>query len=181
MMSITGIFSDPPDLLFDGDKHFEVAHSENVGTLVFSGWGHQGSTQVYIITNNPKWNKIESSDKYLNPFKNPTSARDYYLYGVVEKDDKIYLVGGWSTNGKTIQYIDFTTVRTLEDAQTTQWSFLQNLEIDVKYPAVIYSDGILLVIGGATCAVQYFDLALNTTGVQCTPVVLRAHCARSHY
>ena len=32
------------------DEFFEVVNSANVGTLVFSGYGHSGSTQVYIIT-----------------------------------------------------------------------------------------------------------------------------------
>ena len=48
MMKVDGSFSDASNSLFDGDYRFEVVHSQNVGTLVFSGHGHSGLTQVYI-------------------------------------------------------------------------------------------------------------------------------------
>ena len=112
-MSTAGIFSDATDSLFNGDKNFELAFSENVGTLVFSGWGHDGSTQVYIITQNSNWNKIEDSDKYLDSFQNPDPSSDYDSYGVVAHEDKIYLIGGYSnfegsfTYHNTVQVINF--------------------------------------------------------------------------
>ena len=68
-----------------------------VGTLVFSGYVHIGATQVYIITQNSNWNQVESSDKYLSSFQNPSSwGGDYYGFGVVEQDDNIYLIGGYT-------------------------------------------------------------------------------------
>ena len=145
MMSTAGSFSDAPDSLFDGDDHFEVAYSQNVGTLVFSGYDHSGLTQVYIVTQNSNWNKIESSDKYLNPFQNPGSSSNYYGYGVVEEKGKIYLVGGYSNSYQdSIQVVDFIDVETLKEAQTRQWTFMENLENSVSRPAVIYSNDQLL-------------------------------------
>ena len=47
MMTVDGSFSDASNLLFNGDQRFEVVHSQNVGTIVFSGYGHSGLTQVY--------------------------------------------------------------------------------------------------------------------------------------
>ena len=98
MMSTAGLFSDVANSLFNSDYLFEVGYSDNVGTLVFSGDGHSGSSQVYIITQNSDWNTIESSDKYLNPFQIPNSpeSTNYYSFGVVEQEDKIYLIGGYS-------------------------------------------------------------------------------------
>ena len=116
-MSTAGIFSDATDSLFNGDKNFELAFSENVGTLVFSGWGHDGSTQVYIITQNSNWNKIEDSDKYLDSFHNPDPSSDYDSYGVIAHEDKIYLIGGYSnfqgsvTYHNTIQVINFSNLQ----------------------------------------------------------------------
>ena len=106
-MTITGIFSTATDSLFYGDRLFEVIHSANVGTLVFSRDGHSGSPQVYIITQNLNWDKIKSSDKYLSPFQNPNPSLDevwpssgYYGYGVVNHEEKIYLVGGYADGSK---------------------------------------------------------------------------------
>ena len=67
----------PCSALFNGDSYFEVCYSRNAGTLVFSGYGHSGATQVYIITQNSNWNKVESSDKYLSSFQNPGSSSYY--------------------------------------------------------------------------------------------------------
>ena len=144
-MTIDGLFSDAPDSLFNGDYHFEVAYSQNVGTLVFSGDGHDKPIEVYVITQNSNWNKLASSDKYLTPFKNPGSRSDYYGNGVVELADKIYLVGGYSgmvysgseQSVTHIQTIDFTKVENLQDAQSRQWIFMQNLKNAVYRPAVI--------------------------------------------
>ena len=115
MMSTAGTFSVAPYSLFKGDMNFEVAHSQNVGTLVFSGYGHSGLTKVYIITQNSNWNKIESSDNYLKNFKHPyrhpgVVGNDYWDYGVVEEKNKIYLIGGYtsSLDQNTIQTVDFT-------------------------------------------------------------------------
>ena len=74
MMTTAGSFSDASGSLFDGHDFFEVCYSQNAGTLVFSGWGHGGATQVYIITQNSNWNQVESSDKYLSSFQNPSST-----------------------------------------------------------------------------------------------------------
>ena len=97
MMSTAGSFSDASNSLFNGDLQFEVCYSQNAGTLVFSGYTHRGATQVYIITQNSNWNKIESSDNYLSSFPNPNQILPnfgYFGFGVVEQDDKIYLIGG---------------------------------------------------------------------------------------
>ena len=40
MMTTAGTFSDKSDSLFNGDYHFEVVNTQNVGTLVLSGVGH---------------------------------------------------------------------------------------------------------------------------------------------
>ena len=139
--------------MFDGDYYFEVAHSERVGTLVFSGDGHNGICEVYIITQNSNWNEIGSSDKYLSPFINtseePGSKNNNYRgYGVVEHMDNIYLVGG-NDDGyqSTIQFINFEEVENLQEAQTKQWVFMENLKNAVFKPAVIYSNEQLLVVG----------------------------------
>ena len=176
LMSPAGSFSEAPGSLFDGDDHFEVAYSQNVGTLVFSGYRHSGSTQVYIVTQNSNWNKIESSDKYLNPFRNPGSSSNYYGYGVAEEKGKIYLVGGYSNSYQdTIQVVDFIDVKTLPEAQTRKWIFMENLENAVSRPAVIYSNDQLLVVGRtgsySTChGVQYLNPASNTTGVYASTI-----------
>ena len=81
MMTVAGSFSNASNSLFNGDYRFEVVHSQIVGTLVFSGCGHSGLTQMYIITQNPDWNTIVSSDKYLSPFQNPHPVLDYYGFG----------------------------------------------------------------------------------------------------
>ena len=119
---------------------FEVAYSENVGTLVFSGFGHSGSTRVYIISQNSNWNKIESSNKYLSPFQNPDPSSDYYGYGILEHEERIYLIGGQSGRYQnTIQVINFQNVDELQTAQTRQWVFIESLKNAVMYPAVISS------------------------------------------
>ena len=172
LMTITGIFSNAADSLFNGDVSFEVAHSPKVGTLVFSGAGYSGSTRVYIITQNSDWDKIKSSDKYLSPFQNPDPSSDYYGYGVVEQENKIYLVGGF-TGGRhqnTIQVINFQNVDKLQIAKTRQWIFMENLKNAVYEPAVIYRKEKLLIVGRtwnpSTCQdVQYLNLASNLTGV----------------
>ena len=171
MMTTAGSFSDAPDSLFNGDYLFEVVYSENVGTLIFSGHGHGGSIQVYIITQNSNWNKIESSDKYLNSFENPASSSDHHNFGVVEHGDKIYLVGvylGGSQN--TIQVVNFLNVGTIEEARTRDWILIGKLKNAVYRPAVIYSNEQLLVVGytgsSSNCQdVQYLNLASNTSGV----------------
>ena len=73
-MTLTGIFSNATDSLFNGDAYFEVVNSANVGTLIFSGDGHSGLTKVYIITQNSNWDKIKTSDKYLSSFQNPVTS-----------------------------------------------------------------------------------------------------------
>ena len=152
MMKVDGSFSDASNSLFDGDYRFEVVHSQNVGTLVFSGVGHSGSTLVYIITQNSNWNKVESSDKYLSDFQNPVPGSDYFGYGMVEQDDKIYLVGGYTTtdiyyNGytgysssyqNTVQVVNFRDVDDLLTAQTRQWIFMENLKNAVEGPAIVH-------------------------------------------
>ena len=148
MMTFVGLFSNASDPLFNGEKAFETTYSENVGTLVFSGRGHGGFTHVYIITQNKNWNKIESSKKYLSPLKNAGSGSDYWGFGVVARNDKIYLVGGYSDGYlNTIQCIDFTTAKTLKDAQTRPWIFMKKLRNAVNNPAVIYSEEKLLIVG----------------------------------
>ena len=135
LMTITGIFSNATDSSFHGDAYFEVVHSANVGTLVFSGYGHSGLTKVYIITQNSNWDKIKSSDKYLSPFQNPGPGSNYYGYGVVEQEDKIYLVGGYSSGHRnTIQVINFQNVDKLQIAKTRQWIFIENLKNAVYGP-----------------------------------------------
>ena len=134
--------------MFNGDYQFEVVHSQNVGTLVFSGYGHKGQTQVYIITQNPDWNTIVSSEKYLSPFQNPYPVSNYYDFGVVEQDNTIYLVGGWAGSYQhTIQVINFDNVKTIQDAQTRNWNFIESLKHAVNKPAMIYLGGELLIVG----------------------------------
>ena len=59
----------------------------------------------------------------------------------------------------------------LQDAKTRQWGFITSLKNAVGVPAVIYSNGQLLIVGatGSTSStrrdVQYLSLASNTTGV----------------
>ena len=70
----------------------------------------------------------------------------------------------------TVQVVNFVNVETLQEAQTRQWTFLENLKNAVISPAVIYSNEQLLVVGhtanSTTCQdVQYLNLATNTTGV----------------
>ena len=103
LMTTAGIFSDAPDSLFDGERKFEVAYSKNVGTLILSGSGHSGYTQVYIVTQNLNWNKIESSNKFLSPFHNP-SGSDLEGFGAIEHEKKVYLIGGWTEPGLTRGY-----------------------------------------------------------------------------
>ena len=173
LMTITGIFSDAADSLFNGDAYFEVAHSANVGTLVFSGDGHNGLMQVYIITKNSNWEKIKSSDKYLSPFQNPGPRSDYFGYGVVEQEDRIYLVGGYSGEYQnTIQVINFQNVDTLQIAKTRKWIFIENLKNEVLEPAMIVREEVILIVGKTgTCQdVQYLNLASNLTGVYANTV-----------
>jgi len=190
MMTIAGSFSDVSGSLFDGDDSFEVCYSQNVGTLVFSGVGRKGATQVYIITQNPNWNQIESSDKYLSSFQNPRSGdegetNDFYSFGVVEQDEKIYLIGGYSDayendirsykRHNQIQLLNLQNSASLQEAQTRQWTFITSLKNAVDSSAVIYSNGQLLVVGHTHDGdyqspytrrdVQYLSLASNTTGV----------------
>ena len=74
--------------------YFEVCNSPSSGTLVFSGYLHSGAPKVYIITQNSNWNPVESYYKYLDSFQIPGSGSRYHGFGVVEQDDKIYLLGG---------------------------------------------------------------------------------------
>jgi len=173
LMNTAGIFSEAPDPLFDGEMTFEVAYSKNVGTLILSGSGHSGYTQVYIVTQNSNWNNVESSNKFLSPFHNP-SGSDLMGFGAVEHENKVYIIGGWTELGyqNTIQSIDFTGVETLQDAKTKKWIFMANLKNSVNHPAVVYSNERLLVVGAtdtgsaSICGtVQYLDLAFDTTGV----------------
>ena len=141
MMTVAGSFSDASDSLFNGDYYFEVVHSQNVGTLVFSGYGHSGSTLVYIITQNSNWSKVESSDKYLSDFQNPKPGYNYYYFGVVEQDDKIYLVGGFTGSYQnTVQVVNFRDVDDLLTAQTRQWILMENLKNAVYTPAVVHRE-----------------------------------------
>ena len=166
MMTVTGSFSNVSNSLFDGDDYFEVVHSQNVGTLVFSGHGHY-RIKVYIITQNPDWNTIDSSDKYLSRFRNPAPGYGYHGYGVVEHENKIYLVGGWARNAqKGIQFINFDNVEKLQDAQTRNWISIGNLKSAVDTPAMIYLGGELLIVGWTddttTCQdVQYSAFIRN--------------------
>ena len=48
LMTTEGSFSKVSDSMFEGDFVFAAGHSDNVGTLVFSSWDHNGTTQVYI-------------------------------------------------------------------------------------------------------------------------------------
>ena len=68
----TGSFAEVPNSLFDGDKWFEVVNCENAGTLVFSNDRTENRRksiiQVYIITQNTKWDLVENSNKHLKPF-----------------------------------------------------------------------------------------------------------------
>ena len=113
-----------------------------------------------------------SSDKYLSPFQNPDPvSRYYYAYGVVEQENKIYLVGGYTENYQnTIQVINFANVEKLQDAQTRNWIFIENLKNAVSQPAMIYLGDEILIVGNTgdctTCQdVQYLNLASNLTGV----------------
>merc|ERR1712127_885205 len=140
--------------------------------LVFSEFGHSGATQVYIITQNSNWNQVESSDKHLSSFQNPSSSSNYYAFGVVEQDDKIYLIGGYSDSYQTfneIQILNLQNSGSLQQAQTRQWTFITSLKNAVRNPAVIYSNDQLLIVGKAgfyskSRDVQYLSLASNTTG-----------------
>ena len=173
-MTIDGSFSEAPDAFYNGEYGFEVAYSKNVGSLVFSGYGHGGSTQVYIITQNSNWNKITTSDKYLAPFESPNPSFDHYFdFGVVEKEDKIYLVGGYTGSysyNSCIQVVNFANVGTLQQAKSKQWVFMENLKYAITTPAVIHLNDQLIVIGRtgktSTCQdIQYLNLASNTAGV----------------
>jgi hypothetical protein len=131
MMTTAGSYADASGSLFNGDFSFEVCYSRNAGTLVFSGFGHGGATQVYIITQNSNWNQVESSDKYLSSFQNPTSSSSYWDFGVVEQDDKIYLIGGYTGNYQnTIQVLNLKNSKSLQESQTRQWSFMTSLKND---------------------------------------------------
>jgi len=172
MMTIDGLFSSASGSLFDGDYHFEVVYSKNVGTLVFSGFGHNGNTQTYIITQNSNWDKITTSDKYLNSFQNPKSGSEYYNFGVVEQYGKIYLIGGY--DGKNIyndvRVLDVRDVHSLQEAKTRKWNLIAHLKNNVSKPAIIHSTDQLLVAGrtpdsGNCHDLQYISLASNTTGV----------------
>jgi len=171
MMTTTGSFSEASGSLFNGEYKFEVCHSKSAGTLVISGYGHSGKTQVYIITQNTNWNTIESSDKYLSSFQNPSPNSDYWGFGVAELDDKIYLIGGTSGGYQTtIKVLDLENSESLQQAQSRQWSFLTSLKNGVYTPAVIYSNDQLLIVGNTKSSstskdVQYLSLASNTTGV----------------
>ena len=152
-----------------------MVHSQSVGTLVFSGAGHGGSTQVYIITQNSKWDQINSSNKYLSPFQNPNPNFDYHGYGVVEQEDKIYLVGGDSGRYQNIiQVINFQSVDKVQIARTRRWIFIENLKNAVYKPAVIYREKLLLIVGNGfstTCQdVHYLNLSSNITGVYASTV-----------
>jgi len=181
-MTPAGKFRRQRGSLFNGDYDFEVCYSQNAGTLVFSGYGHSGATQVYIITQNSNWNQVENSDKYLSSFQNPGNSH-YIGFGVVEHDDMIYLMGGYSTSGSPIevrneiQVLNLKNSESLQESQTRQWSFMTSLKNAVYGPAVIYSNDQLLVVGETECIqysqqytytcrdVQYLSLASNTTGV----------------
>ena len=69
----------------------------------------------------------------------------------------------------TVQVVNFVNVETLQEAQTRQWIFMENLKHAVLDPSVIYSNEQLLVVGQTgyeTCQdLQYLNLASNTTGV----------------
>ena len=164
-MTTAGSFSDASGSLFDGDYRFKVCYSKNAGTLVFSGDGHGGATQVYIITQNSNWSKIENSDKYLNPFQNPSNSSGYRGFGVVEQDDKIYLIGGASDGYRNeIQILNLQNSGSLQQAQTRQWTFVTHLTNTVHKPAVIHSNDQLLIVGytgssSPSWDVQYLSLA----------------------
>ena len=48
LMTTEGAFSKVSDSMFEGDFLFATGHSDNVGTLVFSSFDNNGTTQVYI-------------------------------------------------------------------------------------------------------------------------------------
>ena len=90
---------------------------------------------------------------------------------MVEHKNKIYLIGGYSRSYQnSIQVINFDNVETLQDAQTRQWIFIENLKNAVYKPAMMYVGEELLIVGytddSITCQdVQYLNPARNTTGV----------------
>jgi hypothetical protein len=176
-MTTAGSFSYAYGSLFNGDYHFEVCYSRNAGTLVFSGYKNrygqyeERATQVYIITQNSNWNQVESTDKYLSSFQNPSSSSSFYGFGVVEQDDKIYLIGGLTGSRRNeIQILNLQNSESLRESKTRQWSFMTSLKNAVYDLAVIYSNDQLLVVGDTRSSstsrdVQYLSLSSNTTGV----------------
>ena len=80
------------------------------------------------------------------------------------------MIGGNSNSFQnTIQVVNFENVGNLQEAQSRQWSYMENLKNSIFRPAVVYSNEQLLVFGESTsetCSnVQFLDLASNTTGI----------------
>jgi len=94
-MTTAGLFSTVSDSLFGGDILFEVAYSENVGTLVFSGHKDNRYTEVYIISPNSNWEQITHQDKYLKRSRiSYSGACSYSGFAVTEHKNKIFIIGG---------------------------------------------------------------------------------------
>ena len=80
--------------------------------------------------------------------------------------------------------LNLVNVETLQEAQTRQWIFMENLKYGVKGIAMIYSNEHILVAGhrltfhtGPSCQmIQYLNLAENTTGVYANTVNCDSCC-----
>lgn len=170
-MTLGGAFSGHSDSLFSGEKYFEVCYEKNVGTLVLSGFNHNKKTQVYIVTQNTEWPEITDSDKYLTPFVNPFSG-DYWDFGVVNYQSKIYLVGGCTGTCKgssitgRIQMMNLEDVTSISEAKLRSWTTLGYLSSSVRNSAVQFLNGLLMVSGyNQGGNIQYFNLQNNKPGV----------------
>jgi len=113
----------------------------------------------------------------------PYSFSEYYNFGVTEFDDNIYLFGGEgyihhiynTVSGEMGPYsniyrLNLKNSNSLSEAQARKWTPMASLQNRVEFPAGVYSNGKLLIVGdvrsGTVCdAIQYLDFASNTTGI----------------